>query len=131
MSEENETPEENTPPPKVFSLKRAVAPVDIEQEDGTILHYRLQEMMGDRRDVYLGKLSARMTKDDKGRPTGLKSFDRLQADLIAECLVDADGRGVPVLVIAKWRATVQKGLFELCQEMNGLTDTAAEKAKND
>lgn len=135
MSEyENENENENDAADDVlsFSLERAERPVKIHvPETDETLTYTLREMTGQSRDAYLNFMAGRMRHDQSGKPSGIKNFDGMQADLIARCLFDPDKKRVDPKTISRWPSKVQQALFEVCQEMNGLDESAEKKAKND
>lgn len=112
-----------------FSLKRKVVPILIEDENGNEFECRLEEMTGTERDSWLSGMSRRMKTDANGNPTGVSSFDGLQADLIGLCLTQ-NGVKVPKSEIMKYPASLQTELFKICQEINSLGDKARDEAKN-
>ena len=101
-----------------FSLERIEKPVTIGGKA-----YVLRELDGKQRDTYLNGLSQRVRIVD-GKPAGLKSFDGLQASLLALCLYEniAGGEPVPAATIQAWPATVVTRLYEVAREMNGLDE---------
>lgn len=97
--------------------------------DGVI--YTVKEMTGQQRDQWLNSMGNRMKMSPDGKPSGLKTYDGIQAGLIGLCLYDKDNVFVPIEKIHQWPASAQVKLFDLCQEVNGLNDKAAEEVKND
>ena len=103
-----------------FTLKRKEVPVTIETSEGT-LQLTLFEMTAGARDQYLDLLSGRMGRDGKGQPIGLAKFDGMQAELLAKCLVNADGSAVTAKTIQGWPASVVSQLFTAAQKLNHLS----------
>lgn len=112
-------------------LVRKTKKVDVEDENNKVQRYTLCEMVGAQRDKWLNNWSARVRTDRSGNVIGMKTFDDLQAALIAKCLYDENGELVKQEVISRWPATAQKQLFELCQKMNGLDSDSEEEEKKD
>ncbi len=138
MSEEQVPVEPVTPVPApavddvlVIRLARRERRVTVEDEQGIAKTYAVREMMGNSRDQWLNGMAKRMKLDKNGAPVGVAEFGGLQASLIARCLYDDQGKLVTEAVIAQWPASAQKALFEVCQDLSGLTDkTKEELAKN-
>ncbi len=112
-----------------YKLKSAATPITLEKEDGTVLEITMKEMDAASRDRYLDELSTRMRFDAEGRPAGIKKFEGMQADLLALCLFNPDGKGVIKMEIQKWPASVVSDLFKKAQAMNHLTQET--EIKND
>lgn len=120
------TPRTNRNPNKVtISLSRAEREVDIDGDT-----YTVKEMSGNELDKWRGTVGNRITTDSKGN-SRVTNFEKFSASLISFCLYDKSGNLVPIETIASWPAMAQKTLFEICQEINGLTDEAEEAAKKD
>jgi hypothetical protein len=135
MSEESTPPNEQpTPavaPPEdevlVIRLQRKQKNVTIEDENGVVRPYVVREMMGNIRDQWLNTMAERMKLDKSGTPVGVKEFKGLQTSLICRCLYDQNGKLIPETTIANWPASAQKALFEMCQKLSGLDDSAKDK----
>jgi len=93
--------------------------------------FSLVELTGESRDKYMTEMSQRMKYDGKGKPTGLKSYNGLQAMLLTLCLRDQTGEAVKAADIQKYPSSAQNKLFEMAQEMNGLGELGEEEAKNE
>jgi hypothetical protein len=106
--------------------------LEIEDDDGAVRDYVVVEMSGAVRDQWLTEQAGKVRLDPKtGQPTGVKDFKGSMSGLIAKCLFTADGKPVGEDEIQKWSSSIQKELSDLCGEINGLTDKAAEAAKKD
>ena len=93
--------------------------------------YVIREMTGIQRDGWLTSMGGRVKSGADGKPSGLRSFENVQADLIFRCLYDASGNPVLLSVIQSWPASAQNKVFKLCQEINGLDEKSEEEVKND
>ena len=112
------------------SLKCEEVPVILEAEDGTERTLVLREMVGKDRDAHLQSMAGKMKMNATGQVIGVKSFDGLQASLLARCLYDENGELVPQKEIQSFPTRTQIALFEVAQEINGLNREAQENAKN-
>lgn len=101
-------------------------PVTLEDERGE-RNYRIRELTASERDAYLDQLATRFRLDAQGRPIGINKFDGHQADLLALCLEDEEGKRVDKAVIQKWPATTVARLFELAQQINQLREETEQK----
>ena len=113
------------------TLKRKVVDVEVEKEDGSIGNYKLIEMTGEDRDVYLDKLSKRTKMNSEGRPTGISSFKDMEAMLIAVCLKNDKEEFVTMKEIQTFPASAVHDLHTAAQEINSLNDVGAEEVKNE
>lgn len=100
-----------------FTLERQERPVTISGQT-----YVLIELDGKQRDNYLNGIGQRLRHTPDGKPAGLKSFDGLQASLIALTMRDSAGKAVPIDVIQSWPARVVSKIYDAAREMNGLGD---------
>lgn len=116
--------------PLRLTLKRKVLPVELEGEDGAVKNYLLKGMSGRERDGYLNDMGDRIKLGPDGKPSGLKSFEGVQANLVARCLYTAEGAKVPQETIQDFPAETLNKLFETAQKLNGLDKDAEEAAKN-
>lgn len=112
-----------------YKLKSASVPIELENEDGSVLQLAMKEMDAASRDKYLDELSTRMRFDAEGRPAGIKKFEGMQSDLLALCLFNPEGKAVVKSEIQKWPASVVSDLFKKAQAMNHLTQET--EIKND
>lgn len=113
------------------TLKLKTCPVEVEDEDGTIKKYTMREMDGTLRDAHMKSMGERVRYDNTGKAVGLKSFDGLQAGMLAKVMFDEEGKQVDVKVIQKWPSSTQNTLFKHAQKMNGMDEKAEEETKND
>lgn len=134
------------PRPKVIrrKLKRETIPVFLEDEQGQVRGYVLQELDGSGRDAYMNDTAGRMRIGPDGRPQGIKNFNGLQASLIHRSLFEAEleeqgdeiiiksiGKQVDIKVISSWPSGTQQELFDAAQQLSGLGKNAQQEAKND
>ncbi len=103
-----------------FTLSSQTIPVVIKTGDGKILNLELREMTAAQRDKHLDSVSSRMAYDADGKPTGIKKFEGMQADLLVLCLWRSDGNGVLKEEIQKWPAAVVASLYQEAQVLNHL-----------
>ena len=108
------------------SCRRKEVPIILETEEGE-KRLVLREMTGKMRDEYLQGISGKMRYDSQGKPSGLKSFKDLQADLLSFCLYDGDDC-VKIEEIRELPASAQKELFVKAQELNALDEKDLEEA---
>jgi len=108
-----------------FSLVLPFNPVILTDNDGTPRNYILSGFNGERRDEWFDFVNERM---GEGKT---KKFKGVQSKLVSMCLLDSEGKQVPETEISKFPATVLNALFEAAQDINGLSDNAKEKAKNE
>jgi protocatechuate 3,4-dioxygenase beta subunit len=101
--------------------------VHIKTKEGVVKQFQLRHMGGPELSAWM-ELFARRVKAERD---GNHDFDGFQAELITLCLYDENGSRVPASTIKAWHAHIQNGLYDLCQDMNGLTSDAREKAKKD
>ena len=117
--------------PMIVKLKQAEIPVVMVTEDGTERDYIIREMVGHVRDAYLTKMSGKFEFNGKGDVTKIKNFDGLQANLLAKCLHDDDGKLVPLGTVQGFPATAQAQMFKAAQTLNGLDEeTKKDESKN-
>jgi hypothetical protein len=114
-----------------FDLDFTKVPVKLKNVAGDVIEYALVEMDGSSRDKYLDSLKDRVKTDVSGKPTGLKTFDGFEANLLKRCMRDSEGKLVEEKLIQSWPATVKSALFAKAQEINALDDKGAKEAKND
>lgn len=101
-----------------FSLVREEQQVTIDNEP-----YVLVELDGGQRDQYLNDLGQRVKTNAAGKTEGVKSFDKLQANLVHSSLrkVEGDKRvPVPVATIQSWPSRVVSGLFDAAKKLSRL-----------
>jgi len=114
-----------------LSLKRKEEEVEIEDENGTIKHYFLREMLGEQRDKFLNVVAGRFKYGEDGKAKG-RDFTGQYSDLLGFCLYDSVTKTlVPPKVIQTWPASVQKALHRAAEKINGFNEDAEEAAKNE
>lgn len=116
---------------KTISILRKSQPVDLEVEVGNVVRYYVKEMSGAQRDEYLNKTAQKSRLDDKGDVVGLKDYKGLYSNLLSFCLYDADGKLVGESKIQEWPDAAQKALYEMANELNGMSKTASEGQEGD
>ena len=113
-----------------FTLKFKTEEVEVEDVNGIIKEYKVTELSGPVLCKYMDEMQSR-TKVAKDGSVSMTSFDGMYTALLKHALLDSDNKLVSVSEMESWPAGVQKGLFEIAQEMSGLTTVASEEAKND
>jgi len=119
----------------VFKLVKKSVPVKFEvpeEVDGTIvldadnspkiveMSCRIVELDGAGRDMFFTKSSKRANYVG-GKLQGVKSFDGVQTDLLALCLVDnSTGKFVPQATMQKWPASVLEQLDKVAKKLSRL-----------
>lgn len=116
--------------PIKLSLRRGETPIILETTDGVERAYKLREMLGKDRDLYLTRMGDKVRYNENGRVVGIKSFDGLQAALLEKCLYDENDHLVSVTDIQNFPTKTQNELFKLAQELNGLNQKAEDESKN-
>ncbi len=120
-------------------LHSNVQPIVMTDDNGNETAYELREMVAGSRDKYLDMLSQRMSKDAKGKATGIKKFEGMHADLLSMCMFKEDGKLVGKEEIQKWPGTVVTQIFQAAQRLNSLggeepsagAQSAEDEPKND
>lgn len=96
--------------------------------------YTLREMNGIQRDKYLNKMAAKVEMGPGGQIQSVKDFSGTEVVLLEECLFDVENKPVPAKVMQEWPSTILGRLFDLAQELSGMTEEAREnleaEAKN-
>ena len=115
---------------KKFQLKFKKEEVEIEDTSGIVKKYTVNEVDGDVQGDYLEEQRDLLIME-KGVVTGMRTFKGTYPRLLKYVLRDDKGELVKADVIGKWPASVQKSLFDIAQELNGLNAEAVEIAKND
>lgn len=129
MSDE-QTPQ--TPKVPRFSVKLRKEPIEVEDLAGVVHSVCVTELTGRDRDDYLDWVARQMpTYDAAGKMIEPRKFGQHQAQLIARCLRSAEDKRFPFAVdaIQMWAASVQEGLFEMCQTICSFDKGAMEAAK--
>ena len=124
-----------------FSLQLASIPVTLVSKEGTKSEYILSEFDGESRDTWFDYINDRMqlSKEPEAKPgtkeentkVKFKRFQGVQAKLVGMCLFNSDNVLVSEAEILKFPASVLNKLFDHCQKMNGLNETAKASAKNE
>ena len=116
-----------------FSLKKKFVEVPIEQEDSTIVVYEIRRASGEAIEAYLDEnsdsISTDVTDDGKIKIKEIKTYKSMFVSLLKHCLYLED-KLLDIATIAKFPHDVQKGLFDIAQTVNGLSDEGADAAKN-
>lgn len=127
-----------------FTTELEIFPVKLTIQ-GETKKFVLRELTGQGRDAYLNALAPRMRIGQDGRPSGIKNFKDMQADLIARSMYeaaweeDAEGeivessvtldKAVKVQTVQSWPSSVQNKLFEKCQQMSALGEDAEKETE--
>jgi len=114
---------------KKFALKFKKEEVEIENESGIVENYTVNEVDGDIQGEYLEE-QRDLVIMERGEVVGMKTFKGTYPRLLKYTLRDSKGELVKPDIIGKWPASVQKGLFDIAQKLNGLSADAQEAAKN-
>ena len=113
-----------------FSLKVKSETVTIEDLQGVEKRYIVSEMSGEALESYF--MVARSKIEMKGAEvTELKDFTGIYTSLLCLTLSGPDSKLIPESELKTWPASVQKGLFDIAQRLNGLTVEAKDEVKND
>lgn len=128
-----ETPEEQDPEDtNEFSLVCAEEEITLIDKNGTPRPHILRELTGDERDKWVNMMKGKMNFDTKtGKPTGLKSVDGVESDLVFKTLWTLEGKKVPIKQISAFPSKTLSLLFKRCLKINGLDNKAEEREKND
>jgi len=113
-----------------FSLKLKEVPVEITDVDGTKKSYKLREVAGDDRCIFLDDMSERMGIGEDGKPT-IKKVRGLQESLLTKSLYDEKDKLVSEDVLKTYPSTVLTELFKTAQTLSGLDMVGVDEAKND
>lgn len=118
-----------------FSLKLQSKSVVLERQDGSEWEVTVNELPGPESEDYQDSIKDRLDveMDDKGKlkVKSIRTFKGSYESLLKLCLRNkATGELVPVEQIQAFPASVQKGLFEIAQRLNGLGEDSQAKLKN-
>jgi hypothetical protein len=120
---------------KRFCLRLAREEVELESSAGVILKITVNELSGPDSEQYQDSIKDRLTVevDDKGKMKvkEIKTFKGTYESLLKLTLRDDKGNLIPAETIRTYPASVQKGLFEIAQKLNGLNEEGQEAVKND
>lgn len=116
---------------KTISILRKSQPVDLEVERGKVARFYVKEMSGAQRDEYLNKTAQKSRLDEKGDVVGLKDYRGLYSNLLSFCLYDADAKPVSESKIQEWPDAAQKALYEMANDINGMSKPDSEGAEGD
>lgn len=116
-----------------FSLKLAELSVGIIDEGAVQKTYKLKELTGAQRDIYLSTFNLDIEVVD-GKPQirsseGFKTFPAV--DFLAMCLYDENDKSVPEEKIALYPAHVVSELHAAALKLSGLDKESEQEAKND
>ena len=109
----------NSPKIRRFAGVLKIVPFEIES-NGSIQKYRLMELDGTHRDVYMNKIRDNTVVSQDGKPLRMKTFEGSQSGLLALCVFDANNKQVPEETIQMWPASTLTALFNMAQEMSKL-----------
>jgi len=116
-----------------FNLKLQEVPINIVDLDGKDRVYKLKELTGEQRDIYLGhfKFSMTVVNDKPQLQTGedFQAFSAVQ--FLAMCLYDEDDKPIPEDAIKQFPATVISQLHKAAQTLSGLDEEGKKAAKKD
>jgi hypothetical protein len=107
-----------------FSTSCAKVEIEIDGKPAEV-----REMTGQQMSEYMAEMAGRMTVDAAGKPVGVTDYRGIQSLLVCLCL-HLDGSPVTKDVVEGWSSSTVKGLFTLCQQVNGMTEAEAEAVKN-
>jgi|GEM_PF-3904919 len=122
--------------PRVTTFSTAYSKIDLTIDGKEAV---VQELSADALMAYMGKFQDKLkgsdVSDEKAamaaaRTLAMEDLKAFQYDLIVQCLT-IDGKAVTVEQVGKWPNAVTKGVYELCQEVNGMTEGAAADAKKE
>jgi hypothetical protein len=119
---------------EVFDIALVEKPIKMRQVDGSILMFRMRELVGKQRDEIMNLTSSRMKPIAPGSAQmKVSDFRGLQAMTLAKCLVDeATGNLVKAEVVNSWPARVVEALHKKANKLSMLEQgEAKEEAKND
>lgn len=116
---------------KTISILRKSQPVDLEVEQGKVARFYVKEMSGAQRDEYLNKTAQKSRLDEKGDVVGLKDYRGLYSNLLSFCLYDADAKPVAESKIQEWPDAAQKALYEMANDVNGMSKPDSDGAEGD
>jgi len=111
-----------------FTVDREEKPLTIDGDAHVLI-----ELDGRQRDKYLTRINKRVRIGPDGKQNGMKTFDGLQASLIAACLVKIEGDKrvpVPLEIIQNWPARTIDGVYKLAQKLSALGDEGKKKTKD-
>ena len=122
--------------PRVTTFSTTYSKIDITIDGKAAV---IQELSADALMSYMGKLQESLkgadVSDEKAATTAAKSMKMedlkaFQYDLIVQCLT-VGGEAPTVEKVGQWPTAVTKGVYELCQEVNGMTEGANADAKKE
>jgi len=113
-----------------FTLKLKEEPVEIENANGDVNEYKIVEMSGEQLETYFSSVQDKVIMKE-GQIVGMKSFKGVYTSLLRHTIMDDEGKLVALDVLKTWPSSVQKGLFDIAQKLNGLDTEVEDTAKND
>jgi hypothetical protein len=119
---------------KKFRTKRKeIRDIEIEDEDGNVHLYLLRELNGSGRDEYFNKMSGKVNIDmETGKPTGVRDFTNMNADLLGKCLFTQDkNEPVPISVIQDWPGETLDELFKMALDLSGLKAATTDQERDE
>lgn len=93
--------------------------------------YEVRELSGAEISAYMEGMAKRVKMGPDGKPLGtLTDYTNVQSGLVCKCLYPAGGtEAVPLATVNLYPAGTVKGLFELCQEVNGMEPEEEDELK--
>lgn len=117
-----------TPPKKRFSRRLKTEAVEIENEDGKIEEWTLQELRGPQRDAVLAHIQSFIDKDTK--EVNIRGNSPVAARVLSLTLIGPDGEPMDEMDALNLPAEMQDELAKQSLALSGISDKAKEQAKN-
>lgn len=89
--------------------------------------YVMRELTGKTKGMYLNSMGKIIEVSPEGKVKGIKDFSGLECHLLKLCLFDEDDNLVSVDTMSIWPSSVLGKLFEMAQELSGLTEAGQKK----
>lgn len=109
-----------------FETTLKECPVTIDGES-----YLLRELDGNTKGMYLKKMSTKVVLGPDGEIKSFTDYGGLETTLLGMCLYDPKDELVPVDVMQTWPSTALTSLFDLAQELSGLTEKSKKKLEDE
>lgn len=100
-------------------------------QGGPTTTFTLKEMFGGIRQEWQESQRQRYGLDYSGQPAGLTKFKGLEADLISKCLFDENDKPIPAEMVQGWPSSTQAALYQLCIQLNAISEKDIAKLKVD
>lgn len=108
-----------------FSLKRKAIRLVLEDEEGKERVYFVRELTGADREEYMELLAEKMSFDEKGLPTNMRSFKGVMSDLLKRAIEDEDGKRIAPAIVDNMPSDVQTKIYQAAQKLSGLDKESA------